>query len=481
MAASVMALLFICVGMVGLALVPGHWPGDAGGTRVAHAANCSGGAVSSPSSGPVGAVIAVCGSGWSSITDGTQVSFGYSTDPNCASNNTIVQNGQQGTMQGGSYSGWFRWPTNTSLRTYTVCAFIANIAAPPANPYTVLSTSPPQLMIAPTQIHAGQTVTVSGSNFLPGGTFIALVFQPANGGTNQSLGSTVSNSNGSFSISKTLPGNALGSDMIVANAGAGQQPTLSAAVTFTVSNVPTPTPTATVPVSMTPTALASPTVRATAIAKTPTSVSGATPVATQQNTVPGQIPTAANPPNTTQNGTGTSTGNGSSGQSTFSPLPFAFGAVVVLFLLTVLLSFVRTRNKRKRAAELEKELAPKNGPSLEGGNGLIASYMNNSMNIAPPPISPMPVNGGQQQMMPVNGGAAGPTAVMSNAAMQGQAVQSGQTIPGGSAGAMQGATSNGIGTGGGAQGLDALLEAKMRQAQMGLYAVARTRPGNEEG
>ena len=480
MAASVVALLFVCVGMVGLALVPGQLPGDAGGIHVAHAASCNGGAVSSPSSGPVGAAIAVCGSGWTSIADGTQVSFGFSTDPNCASNNTIEQNGQMGTMQGGSYSGWFRWPLNTSLRTYTVCAFIANIAAPPANPYTVLSTSPPQVMITPTQIHPGQTVTVSGSNFLPGGTFIALAFQPANSGTSQSLGSTVSNTNGSFSISKTLPSNALGSDMITANAGAGQQPALSASVTFTVSNVPTPTPgqTPTAMVSMTPTAVVSPT--ATAIAKTPTSVSGATPVATQQNIVPGPTPTAGNPPNNVQNGGGTSAGSG--GQSTFSPLPFALGAVVVLFLLAVLLIFIRTQNKRKRVAELEKELAPNNGPSLEGGNGLIASYMNNSMNIAPPSIAPLPMNGGQQQqMMPTNRGDADPTAVLSNVAMQGQLVQSGQSMPGSSAAAMQDATRNVVATSAGEQGMDALLEIKMRQAQMGLYAVARTRSGNEEG
>ena len=489
MAASIVALLFVCVGMVGLALVPGHLPGDAGGTHVAHAAGCSGSAVSSPSSGPVGAVIAVCGSGWSSIADGTHVSFGYSTNSNCASNNTIVQNGQMGTMQGGSYSGWFRWPTNTSLETYTVCAFIANIAAPPANPYTVLSTSPPQLMITPTQIHPGQTVTVSGSNFLPGGTFVSLAIQPANGGTSQSLGSTVSNSNGSFSISKTIPGNSLGSDTVVANAGAGQQPTLSASVTFTVNNLPTPTPgqtpTVVVPVGMTPTAVATPTATATAITATPTSASGATPVSTQQNTVPGQTPTAGNPSNNAQNGqngTGTNTGNAGSGKGTPSPLPFALGAVVVLFLLTVLLSFVRTRNKRKRAAELEKELAPHNGPPLEGANGLIASYMNNSMN--PGPISPMPINAGQPQMMPVNvSDAASPTAVMSNAAMQGQTMQAPQSIPGSSAngGAMHAQTSAGVGMGVEAPGLDALLEAKMRQAQMGLYAVARTRTGSEEG
>lgn len=468
-AASIVALLFACVGMVGLALVPGN----AGDAHVAHADGCSGSAVSSPYSGPVGAMIVVCGSGWSSIADGTPVSFGYSTDPNCASNNTIVQDSQQGMMQGGSYSGWFRWPLNTSLNTYTVCAFIANIAAPPANTYTVLSMSQPRVIVSPSQVHPGQSVTVTGSNFLPGGIFVSLTFQSANGGSVQSFGSTVSNSNGSFSISKTIPGNSPASDTIVANAGAGQQPTLSASATFTVSNASTPTPhptaTPTAPAVTVPIAL--PTATATGIAKTPTSVSGATPVATQ-NTGSNQTPTAANPPNTTQNTSGgTNDGNGESRQSTFSPLPFALGGVILLFVLTVLLNGIRTRNKRKRAAELEKELAPNNAPPWVGDNGLIASYMNNSMNFVP--ASPIPMDGGQMMA----GAGVGPTAVMGSPIGQGQSMQSWQSYPGDGAngGPMMAATSapSGMGT-------DALLEEKMRQAQMGLYAFARGRAGNEE-
>ncbi len=493
-AASIVALLFACMGMVGLALVPEH--GDS--EHVAHAASCSGSAVSSPNAGPVGAVIAVCGSGWTSIADGTPVSFGYSTDPNCGSNNMIVQGGQQGTMQQGSYSGWFRWPLNTSLSTYTVCAFIANIAAPPANAYTVLSMSPPRVIINPAQVHSGQTVTVTGSNYLPGGTFVSLTFQPANGGSVQSFGSTVSNSNGSFSISKTLPGNSPGSDTIVANAGPGQQPTLSASAMVTVSNAtaPTPSPTATptMPVTPTPTALPTAMVTATGIAKAPTSVSGTTPVATQ-NTGSDQTPTAANPPNTTQNTIGgTSAGSGANGQSTFSPLPFALGAVLVLFLLTVLLSVLRTRNKRKRAAEIEKELAPNNAPPWVGDNGLIASYMNNSMNL--PPASPIPMNGGQLMPMngnpasnvPMNGGqlmtaaGVGPITAMGNSGGQEQAVQSTQSLPGGNANGRptQAVANTPVDMEAGRPGADALLQEKMRQAQMGLYAFARGRSGNEE-
>src|SRR5437588_10063669 len=92
---SAAALLFVWGGMVGLALLPDHLPGDVEGTRVVHAASCSGGEVSSPYSGPVGAAIAVCGSGWSAVTDGTPVCFGYGTAPNCDCNHPILQGDQQ--------------------------------------------------------------------------------------------------------------------------------------------------------------------------------------------------------------------------------------------------------------------------------------------------------------------------------------------------------------------------------------------------
>ena len=492
LAASVAVLLFSCLEAIGLALAPGHLPAN---MKIAHAAgesSCSNSAQSSPTSGPVGAVIAVCGSGWTSIANGTLVSFGYSTDPNCASNNTIVQDEQQGTMEGGSFSGWFVWPLNTSLNTYTVCAFIANIATPPANLYTVLSTSPPRVTIAPALIHPGQLVTVTGSNYLPGGTFVSLIFQTASGST--SFGSTISDNNGSFSLSKNLPQNSLGSDMIVANAGAGQQPTLSASVTFTVSNAP-PTPHSTPTTMPTATSIITPTAfinaTATGIAQTPTTVSATTPVATQNAA---QTPVVITP-NTTQHSGGTGAG---SSQSTSSPLPLVIGVGILLILLAGLLMAIRVRNRRKRAAELEKALAPENGPPWVGGDGLLASYRNNSMHLAPHSAGSInngqvgPLNGAQVSNVPMNGrpptpmnAAAGvrPTAGAGNPVGQGQSTPFAQSQsiglapPAANGAPLQAPTSASIPP---SPDADMLLEAKKRQAQMGLFALARARHSGEE-
>src|SRR5579862_4559127 len=72
---------------------------------------------SSPSTGPAGTTIRVSGSGWGG-TDGTPVSFGYVVNSACS----IVGDSQNGSLNNGSFSGWFRWPSGTALNTFRVCA-----------------------------------------------------------------------------------------------------------------------------------------------------------------------------------------------------------------------------------------------------------------------------------------------------------------------------------------------------------------------
>jgi hypothetical protein len=120
---------------------------------------------SSPSSGPVGAIITVSGAGWPEA-DGTQVSFGYMIADNCST----VADSQVGTLSGGSFSGWFRWPVGTVLTTYTVCAIIGSQTAPANTTYTVLSLSAPQVAISPLTLTAGTQATITGSNYFPAGT-----------------------------------------------------------------------------------------------------------------------------------------------------------------------------------------------------------------------------------------------------------------------------------------------------------------------
>src|SRR5689334_12507536 len=76
------------------------------GTPVYAAQKMLAGSVSSsPSSGPVGAIISVSGSGWSE-PDGEQVSFGYMIASNCS----LVSGAQAGIFKNGSFSGSFRFP-----------------------------------------------------------------------------------------------------------------------------------------------------------------------------------------------------------------------------------------------------------------------------------------------------------------------------------------------------------------------------------
>ena len=149
----------------------------------AHAirAAVTGSIASSPSSGPVGAIITVSGSGWSS-EEGTQISFGCMTGSKCSSRADALV----GTIQGGSFSGWFSWPQGTPMGTYTV-----------------LSESGPQISNSPTVHTAGKQATIRGSNYLPAGTAVQLSWQTVNGNTDFSIAPTTSDSHGSISTTFT--------------------------------------------------------------------------------------------------------------------------------------------------------------------------------------------------------------------------------------------------------------------------------------
>src|SRR5579885_1634829 len=97
---------------------------------------------SSPSQGPVGAVIVVTGSGMSS-PDGTQIDLGYSTD---FSNCNAATDSQPGIVQNHAFSGWFRWPAGTGTGNFEVCASVHDSNNPFfAGTYQVLSATPAQV------------------------------------------------------------------------------------------------------------------------------------------------------------------------------------------------------------------------------------------------------------------------------------------------------------------------------------------------
>jgi len=217
---------------------------------------------SSPSQGPVGAVIVVTGAGMI-YPNGTQIDLGYSTDfANC----TAATDTQPGVVRNRAFSGWFRWPASTgSGKTFEVCAAVHGSNNPFfVGTYQVLSPTPPQISIAPTVPGAGKQATVSGASFLPAGTSVRLVWPAANGLPAVLLGVATSDAGGAFSQIIAVPSHAItGTYSIEALAGVGQPPTMSALTTFHVEGiviVAVPTPT----VSLSPTAAAasSPAVRA---------------------------------------------------------------------------------------------------------------------------------------------------------------------------------------------------------------------------
>jgi hypothetical protein len=268
----------------------------------AHAirAAVTGSIASRPSSGPVGATITVSGSGWSG-EQGEQISFGYLTGSKCSSR----ADAQLGTIQGGSFSGWFSWLQGTPMGTYTVYALLEG-AAMKTSTYTVLSESGPQISNSPTVLTAGKQATIRGSNYLPAGTAVQLSWQTVNGNTDFSIASTTSDSHGSISTTCTVPTTTLPSDsyMIVATSGGGQSPPLSSSGTYTY-NAPVNTPTRAPRLSPDPhpTQNTSPAATVTMLSTSIATPSvGSTATAVSQNTGTSQTPTS----NTTGN-TGSTT------------------------------------------------------------------------------------------------------------------------------------------------------------------------------
>jgi len=300
-----------------------------------HALYTQGTVTSSPTSGPVSAIIAMNGSGWQEVADGISVTFGYGADANCASY-TPVADSQPGTVKGGAFSGWFRWPTTTS-GTYTVCAAIGSSLPAPANTYTVLSTSQPQISISASTLTVGQRATVTGSDYLPGGSTVQLALQSEGGGNSVSLGSVVSNADGSFSKTFTVPANPTGSDMILATVGGGWPPTLISSVTFTVNKVQ-PTPTATPG----PTPQATPGTTLTRTAQTTPTVGPASSTATAAAT-PGAGQTAV-PTSSSHNSQSNTDATATDGSTDLQILLIVMGAIVLLSIGVLVVALIVRRN-----------------------------------------------------------------------------------------------------------------------------------------
>ncbi len=332
---------------------------------------------SSPSSGPVGATISVSGSGWAE-PDGEQVSLGYMIASTC----TIVPNAQSGTFNSGSFSGWLQLPNGTPLGTYQICATFGSTTAS-ANTYTVLTESSPQVSISFSTQTGKQLATISGSNYLPGGTTVNLFWETTNGNVLFTIIPAVSDSNGLISRTFIVPTTITsGSYKIVANVG-GQQPSLSTSVAFTYkaptpTPTPTPSPTPLPATDPTPTQHLTPTTVPTAVAtaiSTPTI--GVTELVGSQNTNTGQTPTS---------GSNTSNNSNPNQFTKFALIGSIIGVPALLATILIIVLFIR--RKKARSIDIVPTVGPMPGSPMSWQNNQFGSM-------------PYPVNNGSTAVSPL--------------------------------------------------------------------------------
>lgn len=202
----------------------------------------------SPSSaqGPVGAHISIKGHSFS----GSTAAIYAATQPDCSNaqgalTTPTLSNGSFGTTS-------FIWPTNLSNGTYYICADHLTSGAPT---YQVLGSGPPTLSLSASTASTGDSITVTGSNFVgsPSGTTINVT--ESSGGPPLTLNGAILGPDGSFSVTETLSKTISGNNVIInaySPAEGGAQPVLQASASLAVQSL-TPSPT----IDVTPTQPAS--------------------------------------------------------------------------------------------------------------------------------------------------------------------------------------------------------------------------------
>lgn len=244
---------------------------------VAHA---SGGTLTivRPASGPVGANVVVK---VASALPSHQYNLGFAPQSGtCADDFAPFAGVSLTTADDGTRTTSFVWPADSTMAqgtSYYVCAQDAANSAnvlQSNNAYQVLATTAPSISVAPAQpptsassgtpmptagtnpdgsYSVGQQVTVTGSNFLPGGQSIGIWLS----GTVTALGtrltiepvagqSDVSDTSGAFTVTVTLPAGRIGQGLYLhaatLDATSHLPPTLVAHTSIAIEPAPTPTP-----------------------------------------------------------------------------------------------------------------------------------------------------------------------------------------------------------------------------------------------
>lgn len=284
---------------------------------------------------------------------------------------TGIALGSVTTDNNGSYDFAFNWPASAGQvnQGYSICSVSPadGIVHAGSHPFTVLSSNPPVISLSSSSVAAGDTVTVTGQNWVPPQKINIIIAACADCGAGNTIVANVSVdssglNNGNFSSAITIPASAKPGNYVVdalsqnalldanyTTTNGAQHLTITAPI---LAVTPTPTPT------ITPTATAAP-----------------TPTATTTNTT-------APPTNT------------DTGSSSNSNLGFIIGLIIAGILMlgaivAVIVYVVMRRSSRRRRALYPPSGVP--GQFMQQGPGSGQSYG---------PTMPVPGAGRTTQSIP---------------------------------------------------------------------------------
>jgi hypothetical protein len=193
-----------------------------------------------PSSGPVGTLISIQGTGWPAST---QLVLKYGQDPTCVTAQEVSPDPTPTTDSAGSFAATISWPSVPQTGGWLLCAVTSDGIFVASDSFQVLALNPPSVTIAHTgTIIPGQQLSVQGENWLPGGLLITFALLPAHSTLSTPLNNTaISLLGGAFSGAVTLP-MTLSAGKYTLLASAEQQALQAQTASFSVTPTPTATP-----------------------------------------------------------------------------------------------------------------------------------------------------------------------------------------------------------------------------------------------
>lgn len=220
--------------------------------------------------GPVGENVTIHGGGY---PNGVAITFAVvpgdllqSTPQTfCAAADKVALGGATTSNASGAFNFSFMWPAAASSGDWSICSYDAGhnpFNALDDGPFSVLSSSPVEVSLTKPSFQLGETVTVTGLNWLPGGqrpitAYIGACVDCATAPIVSAA--TTSGADGSFTVNLTIPASAaLGNYFVSANGytgllDVGQSGSIPITVVAAIPTATTLAPTATSAATVAPT------------------------------------------------------------------------------------------------------------------------------------------------------------------------------------------------------------------------------------